>query len=702
MLLISFSYEKYFCSFHSVVFCVNSNFANAATETIVIQPGPEEGKDTYFGIGSVGGRDGRPDSEALRIGGWGDTWVTYIQFHLDELPTEAEIKSASLQLYQWRTDSSANRVRFYRVTEQWNESDPGHTDYPHAVDFGMAYTSIPTSDWLIVDVTEITQNWFAGLYPNYGLKLLAERSADDTNYVKEFWSSDYLDDPSLRPKLVITYEMPDPTPEEVVEDLEGIVENEIDKKEVQNSYLAHIKKFLDFFDKEQIHAALNQVSAFVKKVSKDLQKGDIPTETAEELQELGNDLQEKIETSSSESDVPLITQVASPYPPESSQWASAIYANGSGNNPNDPNPCGLTVAECGCALASMSMLGHSYGIATDINGDEVNPGNMNAWLEENGGYTPLGGLWWSKALAYMGKEDGDGYKSKLSLLSEQISDVDGFLAQDKPVIAFNESKGHYFVLTEKNENGSYDVRDPYWYMTQTTNDTKDTVNNVQDYNNDIDKVKLFEYHDQPQKLADALEIHLASPAELLLTDSEGRRTGYDFETGEVLQEIPGSSYDQTSAIYTTTGIESNPHFEKVLLVDDTQDDVYTLEVIGTGEGEYTLSTLTINEGGSFATESIVAITEEGQTDTYLVDVEVGNGELQAIIDALYAAAEDLPEDDQVKIAHHLDVIADKVGKENTVASESTIVNLLAYIAKKDIANSEELTALLQELLASLE
>ncbi len=175
----------------------------SSTEELIIQPDPTEGKDTYFGHNSVGGREGRPDSVELRIGGWGDLWTTFIEFDLGSSPTADAIISAKLHLYN-QGATNANKGKLFRVTEFWNEADPTDTWSPAAADFGMEFQPVPDNDWWIVDVTSVVKDWVNGVYPNYGFKILGEFNT--SNHVKQFPSSDYLDDPILRPKLVIEYD----------------------------------------------------------------------------------------------------------------------------------------------------------------------------------------------------------------------------------------------------------------------------------------------------------------------------------------------------------------------------------------------------------------------------------------------------------------------------------------------------------------
>jgi hypothetical protein len=48
------------------------------------------------------------------------------------------------------------------------------------------------------------------------------------------------------------------------------------------------------------------------------------------------------------------------------------------------------MAEAGCAVCSAAMVLAFYG-------QDIDPGRLNAFLSDNGGYTPEGWLYWEKA-----------------------------------------------------------------------------------------------------------------------------------------------------------------------------------------------------------------------------------------------------------------------------------------------------------------
>ncbi len=56
-------------------------------------------------------------------------------------------------------------------------------------------------------------------------------------------------------------------------------------------------------------------------------------------------------------------------------------------------PAPSTMAEEGCAVSSAAMVLAFYG-------QDIDPGRLNGFLSENGGYTPQGWLYWEKAADY--------------------------------------------------------------------------------------------------------------------------------------------------------------------------------------------------------------------------------------------------------------------------------------------------------------
>ena len=94
----------------------------------------------------------------------------------------------------------------------------------------------------------------------------------------------------------------------------------------------------------------------------------------------------------------------------------------------------------------------------------------------------------------------------------------------------------------------------------------------------------------------SFSIRTYSDIELLLTDSLGRKVGYDPSVDSVIMEIPNSSYYTESIGPDSTDLDSttisdtlpNPEV-KVIYVDVPSQGNYTLSVIGKNSGDYSMT-----------------------------------------------------------------------------------------------------------------
>lgn len=97
-----------------------------------------------------------------------------------------------------------------------------------------------------------------------------------------------------------------------------------------------------------------------------------------------------------------------------------------------------------------------------------------------------------------------------------------------------------------------------------------------------------------------------SPAHLLLTDLEGRRTGLDPVTKNILNEIPNVYY---------TGPDADPE-SIIVLYPSLEKDNWVLTVTGTATGEYTLNSELMSRTNLYYAKTIQEQTTLGQTDSY--------------------------------------------------------------------------------------
>ena len=325
---------------------------------------------------------------------------------------------------------------------------------------------------------------------------------------------------------------------------------------------------------------------------------------------------------------PRYTQIISPYPsiPETTEWADDVYANGTGQLGS--YPCGLTVAQCGCALTSLVMSARNADIKEDILGDDVNPGNMNAYLSDIDGYASGGALRWLAAQAYFGEfTSGGKIASRFSTPVQRpygnvMSFIDTALANPKnAVLAYK--NGHFVWLPEKTVN-TYTVRDPWWYNTMTADDS--TADKVKDYNNVFEDARVLTIADEPVEFTGTdIEVHLQGTAELLFKKATGQKVGYD--NGTVVVGLDKASYGNTEIV--SLGGAPLSGKGKHLIVYEA-GSTFTLDVVGTGSGTYTLEFFTISATGEVTTFEFSGQTLPGLTTSFNFDLTSGQATEQSI------------------------------------------------------------------------
>lgn len=89
------------------------------------------------------------------------------------------------------------------------------------------------------------------------------------------------------------------------------------------------------------------------------------------------------------------------------------------------------------------------------------------------------------------------------------------------------------------------------------------------------------------------------PAEIIVIDAQGRRTGYDAETGEVFSEIPDADYSEWDQ--DNHGIELPGMAAKRVILRGAEAGDYTVRVSGDGVERYNLTLLSYGDGGALVT-----------------------------------------------------------------------------------------------------
>jgi hypothetical protein len=324
---------------------------------------------------------------------------------------------------------------------------------------------------------------------------------------------------------------------------------------------------------------------------------------------------------------PLYTQRESIYPSavETASWASTTYAEGKGNL--GKYKCGLTIAQCGCAITSLVMSARSRGVSVGSDGTEINPGSLNHWLEQNSGYTQYGSIIWSAAAKYFGTVSDGVYSSRYQGItfgnSDPMGAIDAALATSSQD-AVGYKAGHYVFLSDKTTD-SYIVRDPFWYDTVTANDNEndDNKGTVNDYNNSFEQARIFTINDEASEIKGSIEVVIASPVELRITQADGLRAGYLNEGVPSLNEIALSGYDRDTYI-NLEGRLSVPTTTQKHLILNKAGGKNKLELIGVGDGDYSLYVYVTGADGLTYVKENEGVIRNGEVLEFIIDVDTGS------------------------------------------------------------------------------
>jgi len=101
-------------------------------------------------------------------------------------------------------------------------------------------------------------------------------------------------------------------------------------------------------------------------------------------------------------------------------------------------------------------------------------------------------------------------------------------------------------------------------------------------------------------------VRIFSPADFVIIAPNNKRLGKDFESGQMVNEIPGAFY---------SGFDTDMEFA---VIPDPIDGEYRVEMQGTGQGEYKLSTSLIDDNQEIDKEFNGSI-ETGQARDFTID-----------------------------------------------------------------------------------
>jgi hypothetical protein len=193
-------------------------------KTLILQPGPETGKDAM--VSNLEPNKNFGDYKYFEATFLSEPVLTVmrsnrsmISFNLDSLPKSAVIKKVTLQLsydlpipfdstYITSIDPSTGTLWYggvlQQIVEPWEENSVTWNTQPKTIETNQVYIApfIKNANFIEVDVTQLFVTAAASALPNYGF--LFRLWPVDNFPGFRFASSDYSE-PGMRPKLTISY-----------------------------------------------------------------------------------------------------------------------------------------------------------------------------------------------------------------------------------------------------------------------------------------------------------------------------------------------------------------------------------------------------------------------------------------------------------------------------------------------------------------
>jgi hypothetical protein len=287
-----------------------------------------------------------------------------------------------------------------------------------------------------------------------------------------------------------------------------------------------------------------------------------------------------------------------------------------------------TIGAWGCALTSAAM-SINYYAQRQGSAFRTDPAQLNHWLQHNDGYAtgePLPSaqdpqyvdssfVIPAKVIQYANEngvqmalvgQDRIGDETLGHFVERTRATLDASVCALDPALLGVGGPGHFVAATGKDEiegAETWRIHDPLLTGPSTL---------VAEYGNSYAQIMRFSDGQWDRSLT----LYLHSPADMVITDPQGRRVGFDPQQGTRHLEIPGSSYgmEQLAAADGQGGLVE----QTVLYIPGAILGPYTLQVIGTGRGTYTLHAVGIDSDGQAHLFKIVGTASPGSVDSFAI------------------------------------------------------------------------------------
>ena len=187
-----------------------SGVHSSRADEIIVTPATQDIWTTsVFSFGPTGGGPGGGLADQnLKVGGWGDSYYSLIQFNLAGLPRSATNVELRLYNQQGPSGSAPTGLNVSQITQYWNWQTQGTgadrdrlwwADRPATVPVSLNLPAPAVDSFYSVNITSLYNSWQSGTTQNYGVQL----SPTSINNNFDYFLSSRASDASLRPALVI-------------------------------------------------------------------------------------------------------------------------------------------------------------------------------------------------------------------------------------------------------------------------------------------------------------------------------------------------------------------------------------------------------------------------------------------------------------------------------------------------------------------
>lgn len=299
------------------------------------------------------------------------------------------------------------------------------------------------------------------------------------------------------------------------------------------------------------------------------------------------------------------------------RWGNDVYASADKHRLN----CGETLAQCGCAVTSAAMVLDYHGAKKDpLTGNATTPETVNNYFKSGEKCSPsgacistgykFGDVFWPA----IGKYSAEAY-SKYGTQKIEWVGASGYnpvivatdLLARNPVILKVLRSSHWAAAVSVIED-TFGLNDPVHNITKLSDSP---------YNNNAFSQQRFK---KTSSDFSVFEASSPSPAQVLITDSLGRKTGFDPLTQTVMTQIPNSYYyfnedisDDSKELSGT----SNTNKVYTAIIKTPQKDTFKVQVFSPNNQLYDLAVYGSDKNAGLSYELFEETPVNSQTNQYV-------------------------------------------------------------------------------------